>query len=231
MTPASSSAAGRQPGFDDSRWAGVRPRGARLGDPGRSPRTSGPPHRDARAGRDHDVALGPDDRRLRSEPGRPAAADGSAALPGKRSRCAMPRCSRTASCARGRSGLPRRPTATCSRAKGPPAKLALRPGNPASPSTASAMPRSTAGRASWPAVCRPGPSWRSSSTRTWNAPAGSNAPTRSSTGCMKMSSGACAATSSTSRPTARSATSALAGPATSRCSRRRRAFSTTRPVS
>ena len=40
------------------------------------------------------------------------------------------------------------------------------------------------------------------------------------TGCTRTSSGACAATSSTSRPTARSATSASAGPATSRCSPR-----------
>ena len=46
------------------------------------------------------------------------------------------------------------------------------------------------------------------------------APTRCSTGCTRTSSGACAATSSTSRPTARSATSGSAGPATSRSSRR-----------
>ena len=45
---------------------------------------------------------------------------------------------------------------------------------------------------------------------------------RCSTGSTRTSSGACAATSSTSRPTARSATSASAGPVTSRCSRRRR---------
>ena len=51
-------------------------------------------------------------------------------------------------------------------------------------------------------------------TPTWSAPAGSRHPTRWSTGCTRTSSGGCAATSSTCPPTARSATSASAGPAT-----------------
>ena len=50
---------------------------------------------------------------------------------------------------------------------------------------------------------------------------------RCSTGCTRTWSGACAATSSRSRPTARSATSASAGRATSRSSRRPRASSPT----
>ena len=60
---------------------------------------------------------------------------------------------------------------------------------------------------------------RWSAIRIWSAPAGLNAPTRWSTACTKTWSGACAATSSISPPTARSATSAWAGPATSRSSR------------
>ena len=63
-----------------------------------------------------------------------------------------------------------------------------------------------------------------SATPTWSAPAGSSARTRCSTGCTRTSSGACAATSSTCRPTARSATSGWAGPATSRSSRPPPAF-------
>ena len=50
---------------------------------------------------------------------------------------------------------------------------------------------------------------------------------RWSTGCTRTWSGACAATSSTCPPTARSATSGWAGPATSRCSPRPRPSSTT----
>ena len=124
--------------------------------------------------------------------------------------------------ASGRCAAPRRPTATrC-------AAAAARPGSRASPSTASATPRSTAGRAS--------------STRTTleavvcHSDLDAHRLVRvlrpaASTSCTRTSSGACAATSSTCRPTARSATSGWAGPATSRCSRRPRRSCTTAPAS
>ena len=73
---------------------------------------------------------------------------------------------------------------------------------------------------------RPAPSSPGCTTPTSSAPAGSNHPTRRSTACTRTWCGACAATSSTSPPTARSETSGSAGPATSRCSARppRRCF-------
>ena len=60
---------------------------------------------------------------------------------------------------------------------------------------------------------------RSSCTPTCAAPASSSAPTRCSTSSTRTSSGARRATSSTCPPTARSATSGSAGPATSPSSR------------
>ncbi len=96
-------------------------------------------------------------------------------------------------------------------------------GADASPSTASATPRSTAGPAtSTPARRR---SRLGSCTPTSSAPAGSSrSDAAARTACTRTSCGACAATSSTSPPTARSATSGWAGPATSRCSRPPRRF-------
>ena len=84
----------------------------------------------------------------------------------------------------------------------------------ASPSTASATPRS-AGCGRDPRRGRRG---RRRAAPTCGAPAGSAPPTSDSTGSTRTSSGACAATSSTCPPTARSATSDSAGPATSRSS-------------
>ena len=153
---------------------------------------------------------GPHHRRLRPEPGRPAAADACRARPGRRSRCATPRCSRTASCARGRCAIAAatdRYTLRGERRGDVGAALHL-------PRLPLCRGRRLAGRAA-----RRMRSRRSSATPTWSAPAGSSARTRWSTGCTRTSSGACAATSSTSPPTARSATSAWAGPATSRSSR------------
>ena len=128
----------------------------------------------------------------------------------RRSRCATPRCSRTASSASGRCAPPTatdRYTLRGRRRRGLGAALHL-------PRLPLRRGRRLAGRA------RPGRRrGRRAATPTWSAPAGSSAPTRCSTGCTRTSSGACAATSSTSRPTARSATSGSAGPATSRSSR------------
>ena len=53
----------------------------------------------------------------RTSPG--GCGSGSAARPATRSRCATPRCSSTASSARGRCAAPKRPTRTCSPATGP----------------------------------------------------------------------------------------------------------------
>ena len=61
---------------------------------------------------------------------------------------------------------------------------------------------------------------RWSCTRTCAVPGSSAARTRCSTSCTTTSSGRCAATSSTCRPTARSVTSGSVGPATSPCSPR-----------
>ena len=134
----------------------------------------------------------------------------------RRSRCATPRCSRTASSA----------SARCASAAATD-RYTLRGGGAEELGAALHLPRLPLRRGRRLA--------RASSTRrtitrgrratpTWSAPAGSPAPTRCSTGCTRTSSGACAATSSTSRPTARSATSGSAGPATSRSSRPPRAF-------
>ena len=63
------------------------------------------------------------------------------------------------------------------------------------------------------------------------APGGSSAPTSGSTNCTATWSGGCGATSSTSRPTARSETSASVGPVTSQSSRRPPRSCMTRPAS
>ncbi len=103
------------------------------------------------------------------------------------------------------------------------AGAASRNGSPTSPSTASATPRSTAGRASSTRRRRRRRDRHSDMDRTgWF-----DCSTRWSTSCTRTWSGACGATSSTCPPTARSATSGSAGPATSRCSPRPRATCTT----
>ena len=113
------------------------------------------------------------------------------------------------SSASARCGPPRRPTASSSAAA---TTSSSRP----SPSTASATPRSTGGRASSTADAADG--------------RGRVTPTCARIGALRVlrraaqpappqrGLGHCAATSSTSRPTARSATSGSAGPATSRSS-------------
>ena len=134
-----------------------------------------------------------------------------------RSPSGTPRCSSTASSASGRCAPPRRPTVH-------PERRRRRLRADASPSTASATPRSTG----WPgeltaddlvAVVV--------ALRPARGPATSSAPTSCSTSCTATWSGASGATSSTCRPTARSATSGWAGPVTSRSSPRpRRSCST-----
>lgn len=97
-----------------------------------------------------------------------------------------------------------------------------RSGSRGSHSTASGMPRSigqempsTSTPRSPPEISSPG-----SITPTWSAPGGSNPRIRWWIGFTRTSCGACAATSSTSRPIARSGMSASAGPEICRCSRR-----------
>ena len=187
---------------------------------GRADRPAGAAHGAGRAGRDHDVAVR---ARRSSTSARTSSAGCASRVAGEAGPDdhAAPRrgAARTASSAS-------RPAA---RRRAPPTRYTLRgggrggAGSRASPSTASATPRSTAGRAS----SRRARSPPSSATPTWSARAGSSARTRCSTACTRTSSGACAATSSTCRPTARSATSAWAGRATCRSSRRPRASSTT----
>ena len=134
------------PGYDDRDWAGVRPLERDLATLVAPIGPAGAPHRSSsRRSRSSTSPSGPHDRRLRPEPGRPAAPDACRGRPGRRSRCATPRCWRTASCAPARCASRRPPTATrCGAA-------AWRPGSRASPSTASATPRSRAG----PASCKP----------------------------------------------------------------------------
>ena len=139
---------------------------------------------------------------------------GFAARPARWSRLRHAEVLRTASsCVATAARAPTPPTST------PCAAAASRSGSRGSPSTASATPRSRAGRAS----SSPATSTRSVCHTDMRAhrlvrvlrPA-------ARTGCTRTSCGACAATSSTCRPTARSATNGSAGPATSRCSRRPR---------
>ncbi len=167
------------------------------------------------------VPFGPDAARFRPEPGRQAGDLGAGPCRANRDAAPRGRCWRTASCARGRSAWPRRPTAI------PWPGTAWSAGSRASRSTVSATPRSRVG----PASSVPKTSARSCCTRTWSAPAGSSAPTRCLTACMRTWSGGCAAISWTSRPTVPSATSVWAGPATYRYSPPPPATSTTQAAS
>ena len=116
-----------------------------LRDARRADRPAGPAHRARRAGLDDDVAVGAHDRRLRPEPRRPAAHPRRRREPARRSRSATPRSSRTASSAVVRSRRAATDRYTLAR------RRARRPGSRASPSTASATPRSTG----WPGELGP----------------------------------------------------------------------------
>ena len=136
--------AGRRRATTTRDWAGVRRHRPRPRHAGRAVRAAGAPHRAGRAGRDQHLAVGPHDRRLRPEPGRLAAPHRR--RPGGHDDHAAPRRG-----ARGRRAVHRAAAHAAAtdrytlRGGG-----GSRPGSRASPSTASATPRSTAGPASSP---------------------------------------------------------------------------------
>ena len=171
-------------------------------------RTPGPPPGGVAARTDLDVARGQDARGLRPEPGRLG-----------RVRGAGPARQRRHGSARG--GARARRTGRPAAAHGLGHRRFILSGGTTSssrpsPSTASATPRSTAGpgRARRPTRLPPS-SCQSDLRRTGNF----ECSDRCSTSSTAMWSGACAATSSTCRPTARSATNGWGGPVTSRLSR------------
>ena len=156
------------PGFDDSDWSAVTDAVAARADSGRTDRPAGPAHRGRGAGRGHHAR----------RPGRPCSTSGRTWSAGCAIRVAGPA---------GHDGHPAaRRGARGRRARHPPAAAAAatdryilrgdgsRPWEPRSPSTASATPRSTAGRVS---STRP-TSTPSSCTPTWSAPAGSTCSRR-----------------------------------------------------
>ena len=171
--------------------------------------------RNVRADRDHDVAERPDDRRLRPEPGRPgphSPCDGPAGTEITLRHAEVLEdgelCTRPLRDARGDRPL----HAARRRRRDLGAALHL-PRLPLRRDRAAGRASSTADDLE-AVVCH------SDLRRTgWF-----DCSDDRSTGCTRTSCGACAATSSTSPPTARSVTSAWAGPATSRCSRRPRRF-------
>ena len=222
-TPAWSAPAGRRPASTTAAGRAVaprRPRSRARSSPRPGRRCAAP--RCSRRSRSSTSPSGAHDRRLRPEPGRPAA-DHASRAPAGHDDHAAPR--------RGARGR---------RAVHPPAARRAAPPT-ATPCAAAASetwePRFTfhgfryaevdrlAGRAasrttSRAVVCHS--DLRAHRLVRVLGPAGR-------TGCTRTSCGACAATSSTCPPTARSATSASAGPATSRSSRPPPPSSTTAP--
>ena len=131
---------------------------------------TGPPVRRDRgdpAGPDLHLAAGPDDRGLRAEPGRVGADHGVRA--GRRDRHAA---ARRGARRRG-AGHPPAAAGGGHRPVHPARRRGRRPGSRGSPSTASAMSRSTAG----PVICTRMTCGRWSCTPTWPGPAGSPART------------------------------------------------------
>ena len=156
-------------GFDDAAWTPVEVGSLDVAHTGRADRAARAPHPDPARRGDHHLAVGEDAGRLRAEPGGPAAT-APARRPGRHRdhrparRGARARRARHPAAAR----RPRRPTSSCWTGTGRAA------GSRGSPSTASATPRSPAGRVSSP----PTTSRPSSCTPTCDRPARSPAPTR-----------------------------------------------------
>ena len=134
------------------------------------------------------------------------------------SRCVTPRCWNTASSARGRCGMPKRRTDTPLRGDGPETWEPAFTFHGFRYVEVDGWPTAELDPGAFTAVVI-----HSDFERTGTFTCSTNC----SSGCTRTSCGACAATSSTSPPTARNATSGSDGPATSRCSPRPRPSSST----